>query len=116
MSRLKEKVREQLAGQEIRNAMRQAGRRTASQLKLIYNARRQHKLDTLEQASDWLLLAGIHQSDETYYGVTMLYAGGATLVYSPDGKLSSRYAPRISGDEPEQWVLFSDECPEISSS
>ena len=111
MGGVKEIVRERLAGLELRQLQRDAGRRCANQLKLIYVARKQHRLDDLEAATDWLTKCGIHWSDESWYGIVMIYAGGATLVYGPDGVLQRTYSPRLLGDEPEQFVLFTDETP-----
>ena len=111
MRALKEIVREKLDGLELRQLQRDAGRRCANQIKLIYAARKQHLLDSLEPAIDWLTNTGIHWSEENWYGISMIYAGGATLVYGPDGVLQRTYSPRLLGDEPEQFVLFTDETP-----
>ena len=108
---IKETVREKLDGLELRQRQRDAGRRCANQLRLLYVARKQHRLDDMEAACTWLTNTGIHWSDESWYGIVMVYAGGATLVYGPDGVLQRTYSPRLLGDEPEQFVLFTDETP-----
>ena len=108
---IKEIVRERLDGLELRNLQRGCARRCANQLRLLYVARKQHRLDDLEAACTWLTRTGIHWSTESWYGIVMLYAGGATLVYGPDGKLQSHYAPRVIRGEPDQTDLFSDETP-----
>lgn len=111
MSELKQYVRERLDGLELRNLQRGCARRCANQLRLLYVARKQHRLDDMEAACTWLTNTGIHWSDESWYGIVMVYAGGATLVYGPDGVLQRTYSPRLLGDEPEQFVLFTDETP-----
>ena len=108
---IKEIVRERLDSLELRNLQRGCARRCANQLRLLYVARKQHRLDDLEGSIDWLTKTGIHWSEENWYGISMIYAGGATLVYGPDGKLQSHYAPRVIRGEPDQTDLFSDDTP-----
>ena len=108
---IKDIVRKRLDGLDARQLQRDCARRCANQLRLLYVARKQHLLDDLEAATDWLTKCGIHWSDESWYGIVMIYAGGATLVYGPDGILQRTYCPRLLGDYPEQFVLFSDETP-----
>ena len=108
---IKEIVRERLDGLELRQIQRDCARRCANQLRLLYVARKQHLLDDIDKATMWLTNSGIHWSDESWYAMVMIYAGGATLVYGPDGILQRTYAPRLLGDEPEQFVLFTDETP-----
>ena len=108
---IKEIVRAKLDGQELRQRQRDAARRCGNQLRLLYVARKQHRLDDLEAACTYLTHTGIHWSNESWYGIVMVYAGGATLVYGPDGKFQSHYAPRVISGEPDQTDLFSDETP-----
>ena len=108
---IKEIVRERLDSLELRNLQRGCARRCANQLRLLYVARKQHLLDDIDKATMWLTHTGIHWSEESWYGIVMVYAGGATLVYGPDGVLQRTYSPRLLGDEPEQFVLVSDDTP-----
>ena len=108
---IKDLVRKRLEGLDARQLQRDCARRCANQLRLLYVARKQHRLDDVDKATMWLTNTGIHWSEESWYGIVMVYAGGATLVYGPDGKLQSHYAPRVIRGEPDQTDLFSDETP-----
>jgi len=98
MRELRNRVREKLDGQEIRQRCREAARRQANYVKLIHSARRKGSMENPEAATDWLLHAGVPFTTETYYGVTLLYAMGTTLAFRPDGVLDWTSAPRIKDD------------------
>ena len=108
-----EKVNASLDGLEVRNAMREMGRRMVNQIRRIYQARRLHLLDNVDEACNWLTDNGIGWSDEQHYSVTIVATHcGITLAYDPSGKLSYATAPRLDRDGyPEQMGLFSDEPP-----
>jgi hypothetical protein len=109
MGKLKDEVREKLAGLDVRQTMRDAARRHACQVRAIHHVRRQGILDDLREAEDYLTNVGVTWTSETYYGIVLVYAAGVTLAYRPDGTLDWVSAQKVK-DDMTQYELIDDSC------
>lgn len=88
MGYLREEVRSRLAGQEHRQAMRDAARSWRRKLSKVQYSRRAGKLDQIDAAMVRLVHLGVKFKEWSRYGMTILTTEhGLILPYRPDGIL-----------------------------
>lgn len=117
MGAIREKVRALLDGFEDRQAEREACRRLAGTIRMVYHYRSSGVMGTLEESKNVLTRLGISWEADLYYGVTVLSTRvGVVLCFGPTGKYAWGTGPRIESSlTGDQLELFSEPPSETFS-
>ena len=117
-SLIRNRVATAMDGFEQRQAERNACRKLASAIHLVYHYRSSGVMDTLQEAQSVLDRLGLKYNSDQYYGVTLLSTSvGVVLAYGPTGKFAWGTGPHVESSlAGDQLEIFSDSPSGASSS